>query len=189
MTLTSLHQTPCARGAGAERLRGCKYRCRLVTIPPSRLRRATSLYTREAFFTTSFCVAQSAFQIFTYTVEIIVNLIVGYTENAYTVCFEICIPPGVMFLPVFFKMLGAVQFNYHFDFRRIKINNIVSENFLTGKPNRMLPQKVIPKMPLLFGHILPQLSCIRHQRRIMLSIHLCSLHQAPLCKGSWHASA
>ncbi len=48
---------PCAKGAPAERVRDCFYyhfagsfnRQYVYTIPPTRLRRATSLYTREAF--------------------------------------------------------------------------------------------------------------------------------------------
>ena len=50
-------------------------------------------------------------------------------------------------------MPGPVQFNDQSRITAIKIHNILINDFLPQKANRIVPKKIIPKMSFLFGHI------------------------------------
>ena len=64
---------------------------------------------------------------------------------------------------------------------RVRFPNLI-DHLLPKKPDRIAPQKVVPKVSLLFGHFLSEASCISGQFWIMLIVH--SLPpKPPLSKG------
>ena len=68
-------------------------------------------------------------------------------------------------------MLRTVQFNDKTRFCTIKVCDIFAQNFLSIKTNRILAQKIIPEVSLLFGHFLSESSSERDKCFVFLSIH------------------
>ena len=72
-------------------------------------------------------------------------------------------------------MLRTVKFNYYLSLITIKINNIISDSFLSTKFYRKSVQKIIPKMLFLFSHffskLLRVLCKVGVTKSILLSFH------------------
>jgi len=57
-------------------------------------------------------------------------------------------------------MLRAVKLYNQLCLCAIEICNVLTENLLSVKPDRILPQKAIPQAAFLLGHVLPKRFCI-----------------------------
>ena len=78
------------------------------------------------------------------TCKVLIDLIVWNANNLNTVQFkEFC--SFFIFLHLILSiMLRTIQFNYQLNFRTIKICNVYSNNFLSGKAHRIILQKIVP---------------------------------------------
>ena len=54
-------------------------------------------------------------------------------------------------------MLRTVKLYYNFSTCNVKINNIMTKNFLTMDGKRLQFQKIVPKMPFFLGHFFAKL--------------------------------
>lgn len=106
-------------------------------------------------------------------------LIVHKAENAVSERVKLRCPFLVAFLFRFFIMLAAVKFNDKSMLCAIEISNIVSKYFLPLKFCRVRSQKVIPKVPFFFCHILPKISRICHKLGIVQSLVAVCFHIFP----------
>ena len=87
------------------------------------------------------------------TSEILFDVVVGKSQDLNTQTFQILGSLPVIFLFVFFEMLGSVQFNGQFSLFTVKVQNIISNDFLFIKLCWIVSQKVIPKVPFFLGHV------------------------------------
>ena len=107
----------------------------------------------------------------THTVIISVYLKIGIPQYTQTQAVKIVIPDLVCRLPGRFIVLGTIQLNDDFGFCAIEISDVISEHFLPVERNGKCFEKIIPKVPFLFGHVFSQLFCICGQLRIICFVH------------------
>ena len=69
------------------------------------------------------------------------------------------------------KMLGTIQLNHQTCIMTVKIYDISVYDLLPQKAYMITSKKIIPQMPFLFGHILPQCTGIAGEIGVMFSIH------------------
>ena len=91
--------------------------------------------------------------IFTDSRKVFVHIGIGISENRQSLPMQILIPCGIGLLAGQVIMLGTVQLNDQFVFRNIEIYDIGTDDLLPVDGNRERFQKIIPKMPLVAGHI------------------------------------
>ena len=95
--------------------------------------------------------------ILTYRVEIACDISIGVTQNCQPQFVQCCIAFSIRSLPCGFIMLRAVKFDNKFRLRAIKIDNVMSDYFLTIHSDRKFFQKVIPEMTFFLCHLFPQI--------------------------------
>ena len=96
--------------------------------------------------------------IFTNSFEIFIHIIIGYSQHFKTVLFKE-LRPCKVFLSLFVAiMLRTVDLNNEICLGTIKINNILSDDFLTQEFKSVIPQKIVPEMSFFFGHVFSQKS-------------------------------
>ena len=105
------------------------------------------------------------------TLKITEYFIVGNPNNSNLFFSQIFCSILVYFFLLLLVMLRTVQFNDKTRFCTIKVCDIFAQNFLSIKTNRILAQKIIPEVSLLFGHFLSESSSERDKCFVFLSIH------------------
>ena len=89
-------------------------------------------------------------------IEAVPYFVVRYSYNLYIIFREFCVAQRVFLRMFLFAVLRTVKLNNQFGFRTIKINDIPINYFLTNKSNRVIFQKIIPKMLFFLGHVFPE---------------------------------
>ena len=79
-----------------------------------------------------------------HALKVVVYFIVGDSQHGYIISLQKGISFGVVRKSVLIKMLGPVQFDHQLSLRTVEIRDVFSRNFLPGKANRIVPQKIIP---------------------------------------------
>ena len=98
----------------------------------------------------------------TNTTKVTHNLIIRNANDGQAIAFQKSRTLRIFPCVYIFIMLRAIQFNYQFGFRTIKICNVFSKNLLSRKADWIGTQKIIPKMPFFFCHFFSQLFCKRN---------------------------
>jgi len=87
-------------------------------------------------------------------------------------------------------MLRSVQFDNQLCFCAVEVCNILAQNLLSRKPDRVLSKKLIPQAAFFFCHVLSERSGKRDQMFVSLIIHFAFLRFSGLrCDPSGGLSA
>ena len=89
--------------------------------------------------------------IFTDFVKRCSNLVIRKAKYLYPLFFKNLGAPIIIFSAVIFIVLRTVYLNCYFRAVAIEVQNIIADNFLSLKFQRMLSQKIIPQMIFLRG--------------------------------------
>ena len=179
------YKLPCVRGAGAKRLRGrplcpVPYKLPCVRGLGSVNRRLTQGGGLRGRPAPLCPLLHDPINISTYTLKVIPKLIVGDPKDFQVIPFQVLRSASVFFLPLLFVMLGPVQFNDEFCFRAIKICDISPQHLLPVKADRVKTKKLIPELSLFLGHLFSQVSGQGNKFPIPFSIHLSLPYMLPV---------
>ena len=100
-------------------------------------------------------------------IEAVPYFVVRYSYNPYIIFREFCVAQRVFLRMLLFAVLRTVKLNNQFGFCAITINDIPINYFLTNKSNRVIFQKIIPKMFFFFGHVFAQFFCERNDELVV----------------------
>ena len=65
------------------------------------------------------------------------DFIIGYSNHLQSISFQIVGSFSILFHVIISIVLRTIQFNHQSGFRTIKISNVFSKHFLSGKTNRI----------------------------------------------------
>ncbi len=110
-------------------------------------------------------------KIFTNTPKVFMYFCVWYSDNRQSVFFEKSCSFFIVLLSFFRIMSRTVKLYDEIRFCTVKIRDILTENLLSRKANRIGAQKIIPKVFFFFCHILSYHFGCWHNVFIMFSLH------------------
>ena len=90
------------------------------------------------------------------TCEILVDVGIGIPENCQALFTQILIPCGIGLFTGAVVMLGAVQLDNQLLLSDVEINDVSANDLLAMYRDGKCFQKIIPKVPLVPGHIFPE---------------------------------
>ena len=96
---------------------------------------------------------------------------IRYSDNCQTVLLKKSSSFFIVLLSFLGIMPRTVKLYDELCLCTVKICDILTENLLTRKANRMGTQEIIPKVFFFLGHILPQHFCGWHYVLIVFSLH------------------
>ena len=88
--------------------------------------------------------------------ELLIDFSIGISQNPKPPALQIGVPALIVGVSFLEKMLAAIHFNNEIGRSNEEINDIAPQNLLPPHRNRELLEEIIPQVPLLRCHILPQ---------------------------------
>ena len=93
----------------------------------------------------------------TYALKVLIDFIIWNPNDRQSILFQNGSAHGILFLCIFAVMLRAVQLKDQFCFCAIKVNDVVVNDLLPCKANRITPKKIMTKAAFLLCHVFPKL--------------------------------
>ena len=128
-----------------------------------------------------------------YPLKVAVNFIVGDSQYGQVELFQKSRSLSILSDGFVLIMLRPIQFHHQICFGTIKINDIGADHLLPSEFYRITTEKIIPQMPLFFGHVFPQCFGIGNHAFVVL-IHdnpsdLTAFGHLPFHKGGFFVTS